>query len=152
LAAAAPVLQRTAIRKRNRKLPAPRRRRTPDAFVTDAAAANRLALIRAFCASPEPSTRPQSRPVHNFFRAAKAVAPGVFAAAKACASDACAAPRDFVRKKNEATKTHISSAFLSRAIILRKKRAGAEIFLPASRRRSLRASRTTRRGGAYTQN
>ena len=32
-----------------------------------AASANRLALIRAFCAAVGPSTRPQRRPVHNFF-------------------------------------------------------------------------------------
>jgi hypothetical protein len=43
----------------------------------DAAGANRLTPIRAFCRSARPSTHPQSGPVHNFFRGAKAAASGV---------------------------------------------------------------------------
>jgi len=117
-----------------------------------AAPANRLAPIRAFCASPALGKRLESAPVHNFFlkpasrRAAGSdrllEAIGLCEIASALATN----------KKMYAMKTLISSAFSLYARICLLARAQKNIFRRTCCARLPCRARAGAGGGVYTQN
>jgi hypothetical protein len=118
----------------------------------EAAKANRLALIRAFCTFAEPVARLKSPPVHNFFRSAKAA---VSDAAIPPTMRVCVHRNLLMRACKEicdSAKTHIPWVFLYHAAMLKKICMRRKFFRALQRRRSRRIVRAHSGSGAYTQN
>jgi hypothetical protein len=90
--------------------------------------ANRLALIRAFCTSPEPSTRPKSLPVHNFFRSAEATASRVAEQRKFYFARAASRVIAAQQEKLNSTKTLMPSDFLYTSRIFATTRAPRKVL------------------------
>jgi len=129
-----------------------RRREAPRAAADSAAGANRLAPIRAFCASMGPSTRPQTASAVKFFSRGESRATNVIATAKARANSARCAHAQFNIAERFASKTRNPSAFLHRVEILVRERAAEKVFGARLCRRSLRVSAAAAGRGTYTQN
>jgi len=144
---------RTLIRKPKRKRESLSRcrREAPHAAGKRAARANRLALIRAFCAAVGPLTRPRRRSVHNFFAMVNPPMPTAIVPTKTRTNgERCArSPRDAA--KCDVAETSVSSALLYRLEFLVGDRAGEKFFVRAFRRRSRRRCGWPR-GAAVTHN
>ncbi len=116
-----------------------------------AARANRLALIRAFCAAVRPSTCPRRRPVHNFFAVVNPPMPTAIVPAKTRTNGKRCARAQRNPAKRDVAKTRVSSALLQRAKFFVRNYFGEEFFVRAFRRRS-RRGRGRERGAALTHN
>jgi len=115
-------------------------------------AANRLALIRAFCAPWRLSTLPQRHPVHNFFWRREGGCCGRHRAGEDARGRRKRAPAGGKIKKFNVAETHISSAFPSCGEFFAQSRSDENSLRAPPRRRTWRASRAAAGGGAYTQN
>jgi hypothetical protein len=137
--------------KRNRESVAQRRRETPRAVTKRAVAANRLALIRAFCASPRPSTRPPTLVAQNFFACARPPHVDFAACRKMRDKDDARASDSEKIKKPDVAETHVPSA-LSRCLDFCSQNPASEKFLAAAQlQRSRCASRAAAGRGSYAQ-
>jgi hypothetical protein len=117
-----------------------------------AVAANHLALIRAFCASSGPSTRPKTHSVRKIFCAAKSGARASRRAKRFAGSDRARIGFSRHDKNCDSAKTLYSSAFLRGVAFGAEKCARAKFSAAALRLRGGRASPANGGSGSYTQN
>jgi len=128
------------------------RREALRAVVERAVSANRLALIRAFCASMGPSTRHFRRPVQNFFSADTDRHLHIVKHCATRAKNLRSAQRRGNFATSEIAESHISSAFLSNARNHARDRVSEKFFRVALCQRAPCAPSAAARGGGYTQN
>jgi hypothetical protein len=120
----------------------------PRAVAKRAAAANRLALIRAFCALRRPSMRPRSHPVHNFFSYGKHGSARVAERRKQRANDVRLTRARHKISRQIIAETRNSSTFSRRREICARALADSRNFFAALRRRTLRVRVVAAESGA----
>jgi hypothetical protein len=125
---------------------------SPQAVGKRAVAANHLALIRAFCASSGPSTRPKTHSVRKIFCVAKSGARASRRAKRFAGSDRARIAFSRHDKNCDSAKTLDSSAFPHCVALCAEKCARGKISTAALRLRWGRASPANARPGSYTQN
>jgi len=125
---------------------------SPHAVGKRAVAANHLALIRAFCASPGMSAHPKTHSVRKIFCVAKSGARASLCAKRFAGSDRTRIGFSGNDKIRDSVETIDSSAFLHGIAVCAEKCAREKISAAALRLRCGHASPVNGGKGSYTQN
>jgi len=125
---------------------------SPHAVGKRAVAANHLALIRAFCASPGMSAHPKTHSVRKIFCVAKSGARASLCAKRFAGSDRTRVGFSRHEKICDSAETIDSSAFPHGVAFCAKKCAREKISAAALRLRCGHASSANGGSGSYTQN
>jgi hypothetical protein len=137
---------------RKRECLAPQQREAPRAVAGRTVRANRLALIRAFCASARPSTRLRRCPVHNFFSQGESGSARIVEHTKSRAGNVSWALDDCDVAARDVTETCISSALLHHTEFLARNNVDAKFSVGECCRQSQRTCSADAETGTDTQN